>query len=240
MHDLVTGATNFAIFSSAKQRFLMGTRLFTFAVSFLAVLSISIAGQAPRLTRVAGWGSKPLEPMSTVRVAHGTPVTLGIELEKQSKYYDIQWFRNDEPLTGATTPEIRITSASAIGTYHAVLSTPCTQIRTSAVTVELDQPGTGVVSRPSTVSDVELEDVYPNPVTERATITFRLPKPLPVVVRVTDLVGNTVATLVHSTLPGGIHSIEYNVIETPAASTLYNVVLEAPGYSVVKPMLVVK
>jgi hypothetical protein len=30
------------------------------------------------------------------------------------------------------------------------------------------------------------------------------------------------------------------VIETPAASTLYNVVLEAPGYSVVKPMLVVK
>lgn len=90
------------------------------------------------------------------------------------------------------------------------------------------------------VADIELDDIYPNPATDKATITFRLPKAFHVKVFVTDLVGNSVATVVNTSLPAGLHSVEYVVRGTTTSSSMYNVVLEAPGYSFVKPMLVVK
>jgi hypothetical protein len=90
------------------------------------------------------------------------------------------------------------------------------------------------------VADIELDDIYPNPVTDKANITFRLPKSVKITVQVTDLVGNVVATLVNAVLPSGVHTVEYVVRNTAVSSSMYNVVLEAPGYSVVRPMLVVK
>ncbi|MBM4178926.1 MAG: hypothetical protein FJ211_06315 [Ignavibacteria bacterium] len=90
------------------------------------------------------------------------------------------------------------------------------------------------------MADIGLDDIYPNPVTDKATISFRLPKTVKVWVYVTDLVGNIVATVVNSTLPAGVHTVEYVVQGATTSSSMYNVVLEATGYSVVKPMLVVK
>lgn len=214
----------------------------TIIVAFFALVFHAHAGQAPRLTRITNAGVSVLEPSSVVRIAEGKAITLGIEDNRNAKYYEIQWYRNNEPLAGATGTELRLqgTEAARGGVYHAKLTTPCVQIATSPVTVELDYTNVDVVSAPMVVTDIELDDVYPNPVTDRANITFRLPKALKVTVHVTDLVGSTVATLVNATLPAGVHSVEYVVRNTSAASSMYNVVLEAPGYSVVRPMLVVK
>ncbi len=220
----------------------MHTRTSIIALALLASIGLSSAGQAPRLTRVSNAGTSTLDPDAVLRVADGSSVTLGIENEKNAKYYDIQWFRNNEPLAGATGIELRIqpTDGAFAGSYHARLTTPCARIMTAPVIVERDQMNNDVVSKPFVVADVELDDVYPNPVTDKANITFRLPKAAKVSVYVTDLVGNTVATVVNSTLPAGVHSVEYIVRGTTTSSSMYNVVLEAPGSSFVKPMLVVK
>lgn len=220
----------------------MCTRTSIIALVILASIGLSKAGQAPRLTRVSNAGSIVLEPGMVLRLADGASLTLGIENEQNAKYYEIQWYRNSEPLAGATGPVLRIQSTEAMfsGSYHARLATPCSQITTAPVFVERDQINNDVVSKPLMVADIELDDIYPNPVTDKATITFRLPKALNVKVFVTDLVGNSVATVVNTTLPAGLHSVEYVVRGTTTSSSMYNVVLEAPGYSVVKPMLVVK
>lgn len=212
------------------------------ALTLLASIGLSTAGQAPRLTRVSNAGASALDPETVLRVADGASLTLGIENEKNAKYFEIQWFRNNEPLSGATSPELRIqpTDGAFTGSYHARLTTPCSQITTAPVYVERDQINNDVISKPFVVADIELDDIYPNPVTDKATVTFRLPKAVKVTVYVTDLVGNNVATVVNTTLPAGIHSVEYIVRGTTTSSSMYNVVLEAPGYSIVKPMLVVK
>lgn len=220
----------------------MHTRTSIIVLALLASIGLSSAGQAPRLTRVSNAGTAALDPETVLRVADGSSITLGIENEKSAKYYEIQWFRNNEPLSGATSPELRIQpmDGAFAGTYHARLTTPCSQITTAPVFVERDQLNNDVVSKPFVVADIELDDVYPNPVTDKATLTFRLPKSVKVTIYVTDLVGNNVATVINSTLPAGVHSVEYVVRGTTASSSMYNVVLEAPGYSIVKPMLVVK
>ncbi len=242
LHGVVWRRTNFAIFSSAQQRFLMTRPTYTYILALVVLVAHLHAGQAPRLVRISDAGAATLEPSSVVRIAEGTSVRLGIENERNAKYYEIQWYRNNEPLAGATGTELSIVSTSAafVGSFYAKLSTPCAQITTAPVSIELEHGNAGVVSAPMQVSEIELDDVYPNPVTDKATITFRLPKAVKVSVQVTDLVGNTVATLVNATLPSGVHSLEYVVRNTFASSSMYNVVLEAPGYSVVRPMLVVK
>lgn len=220
----------------------MHSRTTIIALALTASLFVASAGQAPRLTRVSNAGAVLLEPESVLRVNDASIITLGIENEMNAKYYEIQWFRNNEPLAGATGIELRVvhTGATRAGTYYARLTTPCAQIVTPPVTIEVDQARADVISQPLAVTDIELDDVYPNPVTDKANITFRLPKALKVTIHITDIVGNSVATIVNTTLPAGIHSVEYVVRNSTAASSMYNVVLEAPGYSVVKPMLVVR
>lgn len=220
----------------------MTRAIYAYVVVFTAVVSIATGGEGPHLTRISYSGAIPLEPSSVMRVELGTSASVGIESGRNAKYYQIQWYRNNEPLKGATESELRLTAndASIAGTYHATLSTPCATVTTSTVRVELDQSGSNVVSRPSAVTDVALEDIYPNPVSEKATITFSIPKPTKVTLYIADLVGNTLSTIVNTTLPAGTHTVEHVVQNTSYASMMYNVILEAPGYSIVKPMLVVK
>ena len=215
---------------------------YTCIVAIIALVVHAHAGQAPRLVRISNAGTTVLEQSSVVRVVEGASITLGIENDRNAKYYEIQWYRNSEPLAGATGTELSVKYTDAVlgGVYYAKLSTPCNQITTAPVGIEPDYGNAGVISSPMVVSDIELDDVYPNPVTDKATITFRLPKAIKVTVQVTDLVGSAVARLVDAVLPAGVHTVEYIVRNTSASSSMYNVVLEAPGYSVVRPMLVVK
>lgn len=220
----------------------MTKTIYTYIASLLVLVSHLHAGQAPRLVRISDAGTSVLEPSSVVRLAQGTSLRLGIEKERNAKYYEIQWYRNNEPLVGATGLELSLQSADAAlgGMFYAKLSTPCAQITTAPVRLELEHGNANVVSAPMVVADIELDDIYPNPVTDKANITFRLPKSVKITVQVTDLVGNVVATLVNAVLPSGVHTVEYVVRNTAVSSSMYNVVLEAPGYSVVRPMLVVK
>lgn len=212
-------------------------------VALILVLpAIVNAGEAPRLTRITGAGETVLEPASVVRGIAGKSILLGVDKGRAARFYEIQWYRNDVPLEGATGPELQIPTLSQkeLGTYQARLTTPCSQVMTAPVSLELEESSSEVVSRPLLAVDFDLDDVRPNPVTDKAYITFHLPKPSKVTITVVDLIGNNVATLVNTTLPSGTHTVEYAVKNTASASTLYNITMEAPGFSRIKPMMVVK
>lgn len=202
----------------------------------------ALAGEAPRLTRITGAGETVLEPLSIVRGTAGKSVRIGVDKGRSARYYDIQWYRNDVPIEGATGPDLVIGALTQqdLGTYKARLTTPCSQIMTSSIALELEQSSSEVISRPLMSEDFDLDDVRPNPVTDKAYITFHLPKTSKITITVVDLLGNNLATLVNTTLPSGTHTVEYAVKGTASASTLYNIMMEAPGYSRIKPMMVVK
>lgn len=212
------------------------------AAGILAISSTAHAGDAPRLTRITGSGETVLEPTSVVRVTAGKPVRIGVDKGRAARYYDIQWYRNEVPLEGATGAELQIPTMGQqdLGSYQARLTTPCSQVMTASISLELEQSSSEVVSRPLMSEDFDLDDVRPNPVTDKAYITFHLPKTSKVTITVVDLLGNNLASLVNTTLPAGTHTVEYAVKGTASASTLYNIMMEAPGFSRIKPMMVVK
>ncbi len=68
----------------------------------------------------------------------------------------------------------------------------------------------GVGSVPVAATQIQLSPSYPNPVRESARIGFVLPQRDHVSLRLYDVMGRQVATLVDGSLPSGAHSVEWD------------------------------
>ncbi len=98
----------------------------------------------------------------------------------------------------------------------------------------------GHLQETTTLSAFALNECQPNPVTDRATITFVSQQTSEVTLKVVDLNGNVVATLVNDVLPAGSHSVSFNTSDHNMTSSLYYYVLSAPGFTDTKPLMLVK
>jgi len=83
-----------------------------------------------------------------------------------------------------------------------------------------------------------LEQNYPNPFNPSTNIKFQLPKQVFVTVKIFDVMGREVATLVNETKQAGYHSIEFN--GTDLSSGLYFYKIEAGDFTDTKKMILVK
>jgi len=79
---------------------------------------------------------------------------------------------------------------------------------------------------------------YPNPFLDRTSIPLRLPAAGSVSLRVYDLLGREVATLIEAHLPAGEHIIPFNAAQLPGGTYLY--VLEAGGLTQHRMMTVLR
>lgn len=97
-------------------------------------------------------------------------------------------------------------------------------------------------SQDLTTSDLQeqsgLLENYPNPFNPSTTIRYQLPKPGMVSVKVYDVLGQEVATLVNSYQESGTHTVNFN--GDHLASGIYFYRLTAPGITIVKKMLMTK
>lgn len=88
-----------------------------------------------------------------------------------------------------------------------------------------------------------LEQNYPNPFNPATTIGFRLPQQMRVTLKVYNVLGQEVATLLRGTLPAGLHEAQWNGQNgsgQTAASGLYLYRLEAGGQVQTRLMTLVK
>jgi hypothetical protein len=97
---------------------------------------------------------------------------------------------------------------------------------------------TDVQSTPSTPTDYNLSQNYPNPFNPTTAINFSLPKSGNVTLKVYDLLGREVATLVSGYLPAGAHNTKFDA--SKLASGMYVYRLQAGTYTAVKKMLLMK
>jgi hypothetical protein len=193
--------------------------------------------------------------MSVKRMPEGGTFKLAVNKDQNVSYYTIKWFKDGMPIVGAEGQELTypIATQDLAGVYTVELSSPCASVMSKPMQVIVENRSFQVNSEINTGSDVvaghmneiaesgyTLRECQPNPVTDQARIEFVTGSAAPVTLKVVDLNGNTVATLVNDMLPAGEHSVTINTREHNMANALYYYVLTAPGYTATKPMMLVK
>jgi len=90
-------------------------------------------------------------------------------------------------------------------------------------------------SRPTTFA---LSQNYPNPFNPSTIISYQLPKNSLVTLKIYDVLGRQVATLVNGREPAGSHSVSFNGDRLSSGVYFYRLV--AGGYTSVRKMILVK
>ena len=83
-----------------------------------------------------------------------------------------------------------------------------------------------------------LLESFPNPFNSTTNIRFGLPKNELVLVRIIDLTGNVVETLIDGRLPAGYHTVSWNSLDYPTGVYICN--MQAAGFSEAVKMVLVK
>jgi hypothetical protein len=96
----------------------------------------------------------------------------------------------------------------------------------------------GVISTITVPNKYSLKQNYPNPFNPVTKINFALPKQGFVTLKVYDMIGREVRTLVNETKSAGNFTVDFN--GSDLSSGIYFYKLESEGFSDVKKMMLIK
>lgn len=99
--------------------------------------------------------------------------------------------------------------------------------------------GTGQ-NEPSAPTDYSLLQNFPNPFNPSTSISFSLPRTARVTLKIFDLLGNEITTLVSGTLSSGSHTYSFSASDFRLSSGAYFYRLQADGRTFVGKMMMVK
>lgn len=128
-------------------------------------------------------------------------------------------------------------AAPGIDTIFATLSsgTPAWNWAPSKRVVVMNLAG---VKNNQVAKEFRLDQNYPNPFNPQTNISFELPKASHVSVKVFDIIGNEVLTLLDSKLESGTHEISWNAANYSSGVYFYKLVTD--GYTATRKMMLVK
>jgi len=101
-----------------------------------------------------------------------------------------------------------------------------------------DGPITGVAGRVPTPSDFSLEQNFPNPFNPSTVISYKLSAVSDVSLKVYDVIGREVRTLVNARQNPGIHSVKFDARKLPSGVYFYR--LQAGEFTSTKKMVLAK
>ncbi|HDZ12567.1 MAG TPA: T9SS type A sorting domain-containing protein [Bacteroidetes bacterium] len=97
----------------------------------------------------------------------------------------------------------------------------------------------GVSENPAPIAvDYSLQQNYPNPFNPETSIRYSLKEQSRVILKIYNLKGETVATLVDGVVSAGLHDVNWNAANMPSGVYLYK--LKTAKFSQTKKMLLVK
>jgi hypothetical protein len=99
-------------------------------------------------------------------------------------------------------------------------------------------PLTDVDNSPTSPTKYELRQNYPNPFNPVTTISYHLPLSSHVILKVFDILGREVATLVNARKEAGQYSIRWDASAMP--SGMYFYYLQSGNYSKTNNMVLIK
>lgn len=115
---------------------------------------------------------------------------------------------------------------------------PDTALQPRAWVFEYGGGTTGIKDNHQVVANYKLEQNYPNPFNPSTTISFQIPIASKVSLKVYDVLGREVETLVNENKPAGKYSINFNADKLASGVYLYR--LQAGNYIESKKMILLK
>ena len=97
---------------------------------------------------------------------------------------------------------------------------------------------TAVAEAPELPSEYRLHQNYPNPFNPETTIRFSLPQPEFVILRIFDLAGREVATLLQEPKPAGTHALIFDASHLPSGVYVYR--MQAGKFQASRKLLLLK
>ncbi len=121
--------------------------------------------------------------------------------------------------------------------YYCVIHGSPGGVGMSAI-VHVSGISTGITDRDEAPAKFTVEQNYPNPFNPSTVIRFDVPQTEHVTVKVYDILGQDVATLMNGEASAGHHEIEFNAVDLPSGIYLYRV--EAGNKSELRKMILLK
>ena len=90
----------------------------------------------------------------------------------------------------------------------------------------------------STVEQYKLDQNYPNPFNPSTKISYSIKEEGLVTLKVYDILGKEISTLVNENKPKGIYEAEFNASQLPSGMYIYKI--QAGNFTDVKKMLLTK
>ncbi|MCX6175021.1 MAG: T9SS type A sorting domain-containing protein [Ignavibacteriales bacterium] len=106
--------------------------------------------------------------------------------------------------------------------------------------VEISENITDVVSNLSMPNEFQLNQNYPNPFNPETVISYQLAKGSFVTLKVYDMIGREIETLVNEYQQSGVYNTRFSVLNSQLPSGIYFYRLTAGSYSLTKKMLLLK
>ena len=83
-----------------------------------------------------------------------------------------------------------------------------------------------------------LHQNYPNPFNPRTTLKYSVPQASNVIIKVFDILGNKIETLVNEEKPAGSYEVEFDAVELPSGIYFYR--LQSGSFVETKKMVLMK
>ena len=98
--------------------------------------------------------------------------------------------------------------------------------------------GTGIAEELPNVIDIALSQNYPNPVKEKTIIKFEIGNSQMISLKIYDLFGNEVSTLVNEKKSAGKYEVNFDVSEISLSHGIYFYILQGSSLELTKKMIV--
>jgi hypothetical protein len=143
------------------------------------------------------------------------------------------------PTPTVTSPSPTVTTPSP-STFSPTISVANASITVTSPTISVSDvcPLTSTPSESSVPLQFKLLQNYPNPFNSTTTIPFLLPQRTNVTLKVYDVFGREIATLINKEFDAGEHSIQFNANDLPTGVYFYR--LQAGNFIEQKKMILIK
>jgi len=250
-------ATNYLLYYSTETpipEMKMRNTLYAIGLAAMLLAPVASAVEVRIMPRNITATVEEAAEMTIKRIPVGQEFSLTVNKGQDMSFYTLVWFKDGVVLEGESGQSITrpMASTDLNGIYTVKMSSPCATAMSMPIRVIVGptafpintriRQNDAVAGRLGETTDeaTGLREAQPNPVMDRTMINFVTNEASPVTLKVVDMNGRVIATLVDENLTAGSHEVIFNTREYDMSNSMYYVVLTTPSMTDTKALMITR